>query len=76
MVQQKFQLKSRELGILQCIAKGLETVAMDYYKHCGTKRKHQQPCQLKENCFANSCHFDLASDSKVTLMLDKTSLLE
>ena len=71
------QLRSRELavGVLQC--KGVETVATDYDKHRRTKRKHQQPRQLKkENHFANSYHFALASYSKVTLSLDKTSLSE
>ena len=66
--------KLRKLGVLQ--RKGVETVAMDYDKHCRTKPKHQQPRELKENCFAHSCHFDLASASKVTLILDKTSLSE
>ena len=75
MLQQKFQLQSWELGVLQC--KGAETAAIDYYdKHCRTKPKHQQPRQLRENCIANSCHFDLAWDSYVTLVSDKTSLLE
>ena len=27
----------------------VETVAVDYDKHCRTKPKHQQPRQLKEN---------------------------
>ena len=50
MLQQKFQLKSWELRVLRC--KGVETVAVDYDKHCRTRPNHQQPRQLKENCFS------------------------
>ena len=69
MLQHKFLLKSSELGVLQCKAKGVETVSIDRNKHCRTKPKYQQPRRLKRKLFCNSCHFDLASDSKVTLIL-------